>query len=301
MLPVLLSIGPIKIYSYGLFLALAFLVGSFVFFRRAKEAAFEEEKIFDSIIWTVLFGLLGARIYYLLFNFPDFGFNPLKWFWLTRYGGLSFHGGLLGGTFGLFLFTKREKWDFWQTADIAVFGLSLGQVIGRIGCFLNGCCFGIQTDLPWGVVFVGLEGRRHPTQIYEALFVLFIFFLLLKLERRYRLFSWYKGKSDKAAPGFLALSYLIFYNFGRILLENLRGDSLYWGRVRSAQLVSGLILFAALVTLYQRSGRKLKEDKKLLAVYCLSLINRLKYRVEIAKRKPKKIKKQRVKVGEDIK
>lgn len=301
MLPVLFSIGPIKIYAYGLFMALAFLVGSFVVFRRAKEEAFEEGKIFDGIIWTVLFGLLGARIYYLLFNFESFGFNLLKWFWLTRYAGLCFHGGLLGGILGLFFFTKREKWDFWQTADIAVFGLSLGQIIGRIGCFFNGCCWGIRTNLPWGVVFVGLEGRRHPTQIYESIFVLVIFFFLLKLERRYRLFAWYKGKKDKAEPGFLSLSYLIFYNLGRIFLENLRGDSLYWERIRSAQLVSGLILFAALVTLYQRSGRELLEDKKLLATCCLSLINRIKYRIEISKRKPKKTRKQRVKVGEDIK
>lgn len=301
MLPVLFSIGPIKIYSYGLFMALAFLSGSFVFFRRAKEAAFEEEKIFDSIIWTVLFGLLGARICYLLFNFADFGFNPLKWFWLTRYAGLSFHGGLLGGILGLFFFTKREKWDFWQISDMVVFGLALGQVIGRIGCFFNGCCFGIETDLPWGVVFVGLEGKRHPTQIYEALFVLLIFFLLLKLERRYRLFSWYQGKSDKAAPGFLSLVYLIFYNLGRIFLENLRGDSLYWKGIRSTQLISFLIFLVALVTLYQRSGRELGEDKRLLVGYCFSLINRVRYRVEIAKRKPRKAVKQRVKVGEDIK
>lgn len=300
MLPVLFSVGPIKIYSYGLFMALAFLVGSFIVWRRAKEEAFDEEKIFDAIIFTTLFALLGARIYYLLFNFKDFGFNLLKWFWLTRYVGLCFHGGLFGGILGLFLFTKREKWDFWQTADIAVFGLSLGQAIGRIGCFLNGCCYGTPTELFLGVKFSGLPERRHPTQIYEAIFVLLIFYLLLKLERRYRLFAWYRGKKDKAAPGFLALSYLSFYNLGRIFLENLRGDSVYWRGVRSTQLVSGLTLLVALIVLYQRSGRGWQEDKKLAGELGLSLMKKLKYNLKTVRRKEKKIKRG-IKVGEDIK
>lgn len=301
MLPILFSIGPLKIYSYGFFMALAFLSGSFVVWRRAKEEAYDEEKIFDAIIFTTLFAFLGARIYYLLFNFTEFGFNLLKWFWLTRYAGLSFHGGLLGGILGLFLFCKREKWDFWQTADMAVFGLVLAQVIGRIGCFLNGCCYGRPTNFFWGVKFAGLAEPRHPTQIYEAVFVLLIFFLLLKLERRYRLFTWYKGKKDKAAPGFLALSYLICYNSSRIFLEIFRQDSLYLMGIRSAQLASGLIMLASLVILYQRSGRGLKEDKELLITRCLLLFDKVKYGMKTAGRKPRKKKKQRVKVGEDVK
>ena len=153
MLPILFSIGPIKIYSYGFFISLAFLVGSFVVWKRAKEEAYDEEKIFDALVLTVLFALLGARGYFILLNFQNFGFNFLKWIWLTRYAGLCFHGGLLGGILGLFLFTRREKWDFWQTADIAVFGLVLGQAIGRIGCFLNGCCFGVPTGSIFGIRF----------------------------------------------------------------------------------------------------------------------------------------------------
>lgn len=255
---------------YGLFMALAFLVGSFEVWRRAKEEAFESEKIFDGIVITVLLGLLGARIHFVLLNFEHFGFNLLRWLWLTKYAGLRFHGGLLGGIFGLFLFTKREKWDFWQTADIAVLGLSLGQAIGRIGCFFN------EKDL---------------TQIYESIFVMLIFYLLLRLERRYRLFVWYKGKKDKAAPGFLGLSYLIIYNLGRIFLETLRGERVYW---------SGLIVLVALVCLYQRSGRELQKDKRLVINRCLLSMNELKYRIKTLRRKEKR-RRKRIKVGEDVK
>ena len=301
MLPVLLSIGSFKIYSYGIFMALAFLVGSFVVFRKAKEEAFDEGKIFDGIFTTTLFGLVGARAYFILLHFDQFGFNPLKWLWLTRYAGLCFHGGLLGGALGLFLFTKREKWDFWQAADIAVFGLALGQVIGKIGCFLNGCGYGQPTNFFLGVKFLGLAERRHPTQIYEAVLVFFIYYFLLRLERKYRLFEWYKGKKDKAAPGFLSLVYLIFYNLARIFLENLRGDSLYWMGIKTAQLVSGTILIFALIVLYYRSGRGLSEDKRLLVDNCSLLFDQVKYKIKTIGRKARKRVMRRVKVGKDIK
>ncbi len=300
MLPILFSIGPIKIYSYGFFISLAFLVGSFVVWKRAKEEAYDEEKIFDALVLTVLFALLGARGYFILLNFQNFGFNFLKWIWLTRYAGLCFHGGLLGGILGLFLFTRREKWDFWQTADIAVFGLVLGQAIGRIGCFLNGCCYGKPTNLFLGMKFAGLTERRHPTQLYEAILALLIFYLLLKLERRYRLFAWYKGKKDKAEPGFLALAYLIFYNLGRIFLENWRGDGIYWMGISTAKLVSGGILLVALIGFYLRSGRGWQEDKKLAGELGLSLMKKLKYNLKTVRRKEKKIK-TGIKVGKDIK
>lgn len=273
MLPILFSIGPIKIYSYGFFISLAFLVGSFVVWKRAKEEAYDEEKIFDALVLTILFALLGARVYFILLNFQNFGFNFLKWIWLTRYAGLCFHGGLIGGGIGLWWLVSSGRMGpacrqagFWQTADIAVFGLALGQVIAKIGCFFN---------------------QKDFTQIYESLLALLTFYFLLKIERRYRMFSWYKSQ----APGFLLLSYLTFYSLGRLFLEKLRGDSIY---------LSGLIVLASLVGLYLRAERRWQEDKKLLVARCLLLVNKIKYGMRIIGRKTRKKIKRRIKVGKDF-
>lgn len=286
-------------------MALAFLVGSFVIFRRAKEEAFDEENFFDALIFTTISGLIGARVYCVLINFSQFGLDPLKWIWLTKYAGLCFHGALIGGAIGLWWLVDSGKlgpaWrqaGFWQTADIAVFGLALGQAIARIGCFLNGCCYGKPTEVFWGVMFSGFEEKRHPTQIYEALFALLIFCFLNKLDRRYRLFDWYKGKKDRAEPGFLFLFYLITYNFGRIILEIWRGDSVYWWGIKSAQISSFFILLISLFGLYLRSGRDWQFDGKILAGRVTSVLTFLDLRKKT--RTKKKEKKGYVKVGDDI-
>jgi phosphatidylglycerol:prolipoprotein diacylglycerol transferase len=298
MLPVLFSIGSIEIRSYGLFMALALIVGSFVVWKKAKDEAYDEEKIFDGLVFTIIFGLIGARVYCVFLNFSRFGFDPLKWIWVTRYAGLCFHGGLLGGILGLYLFARREKWNFWQTADTAVFGLALGQVIARIGCFFDGCCFGQPTDVFWGVMFSGFEERRHPTQIYEAFLGLLIFYFLNKLERRYRLFDWYKGKKDRAEPGFLFLFYLIAYSFGRIILETWRGDSVYWLGIKSAQITSAFILLISLFGLYRRSGSDWQFNGKLLSERAISVLKGLEFREKT--RIKRREKKRHVKVGDDI-
>jgi len=280
MFPVLFEIGPVKIYSYGLFMALAFLVGSFVVWKKAKEEAFDEGKIFDGIIITTFFGLMGARLHFILFHFEHFGFDIIKWLWLTRYVGLYFYGGLFGGVLGLFWFTRRQKWDFWQIADIVVFGFSLAQIVAKIGCFFN---------------------KKDFTQIYEAILVFFIFYLLLKLERKYRLFDWYRGKKDKAEPGFLSLFYLILYSFSRIILENWREDGIYLIGIKITQIISVLILVFALIALYLRSGREIGGEKKLFTAQFLSLFDKIKKRMKITERKTRKKSKARIKVGKDIK
>jgi len=254
---------------FGLFLALGFLIGAFVFWYKAKEEAYDEEKIFDGIIITLFSALLGARLEFIFLNFQDFGFNLLKWFWLTRYTGLRFEGALLFGILGFYLFCRRLKWDFWLSADLAVFGLCWVQAIVKIGCFFN---------------------EKDITQIYESLLLFLIFFVLGRLERSYRLFAWYKGKKDRAAPGFLFLSYLIIFFTARMFLEKIRGNSLF---------LNGVIALISLGFLYWRSGRELPVDIRLLISYCCSAVNRLKYRLATLKRK-KITTKKKIKVGKDI-
>lgn len=260
MLPTLFSIGPITVYSYGLFLAIGFLAATYVIWKKALEANFEEEEIFDAVFLVTTAGLVGARLYYIFLHWPAFKFNFTKWFLVTRYPGLAVHGALLLGFLALYRLSKRRKWSFWTVADFSVLGLTIGQVIGRIGCFLNGCCWGVPTNLLLGIKFPGSLYRRHPTQLYEAFLLIFVFWLLNRVYQRYRFFSWYKGKKDEAQPGLTMSLYLIFYGLARFLIEFLRDDSVYWGRFKSAQILSLSIILFGVVLGYLRSGRELRED-----------------------------------------
>lgn len=260
MLPTLFSIGPITVYSYGLFLAIGFLVATYVIWKKALEANFEEEEIFDAVFLVTAAGLVGARLYYIILHWPAFKFNFAKWFLVTRYPGLAVHGALLFGFLALYRLAKKRKWSFWTVADFSVLGLTLGQVIGRIGCFLNGCCWGVTTNFLLGVKFPGSLHRRHPTQLYEAFLLVFVFWLLNRVYQRYRFFSWYKGKKDEAQPGLTMSLYLILYGLVRFLIEFLRDDSVYWGRFKSGQILSLLIVVLGVVFGYLRSGRELEED-----------------------------------------
>lgn len=224
---------------YGPFLALGFLLGSFIVWRRAKEEAYDEEKVFDAIVVSLFFGLLGARLHFIFINLSYFGTNLMKWFWLTRYAGLRWYGGLLGGFLGLAFFGEKARWGFWPTADIAVFGLALGQAVGLIGSFFNEYDF---------------------SQILEAVLIFVIYLILLRLERSYRLFTWYLGDKGRAEPGFLALVYLILSSLVKLGLAIFRGDPLY---------LSGFFLIAGIIGLYQRSGREFESDRRLV-------INRVK-------------------------
>ena len=215
---------------FGLFLAVGFFSGSFIIWKKAKDEALKEEKVFDGIIFVMLLGLLGARLDFIFHNFNEFGFNFLKWFWLTRYAGLNFNGGLLLGLLALYWFSRQlADWDFWPMADLAVFGLVAGQAIVKIGLFLF---------------------ERDISEIIEAAWLIIIFYFLTKMERRYRLFKWYQDQKKKAEPGFLILFYLIFYYLGRLPLEIWRGHALY---------LSSLIFLGSLIVFYQRSGINFKK------------------------------------------
>lgn len=215
---------------FGFFLALGFLLASFVIWRKAKDEAFEEEKVFDAIILTVVFGLIGGRLEFALTHWSEFGFDLGKFLWLTRYAGLGFVSALAGGILGLAWFSKKQKWDFWIMADLAVFGLALGQAVAKIGTFLD---------------------TKNWLELAEIIWLLLILFSLKRLERRYRLFAWYQGKKKQAPPGFLLLTYLFLYFLGQLVLAIFRRDYLY---------LDSLMILASLIALYGRSGRDWRED-----------------------------------------
>ncbi len=242
MYPILLSLGPLKIYSFGLFLLLAMVVGAFVIWREGRRENLDEEKLIDLLLFEAAFGLLGARIYYLITHFSDFGFSPFRWLLFSHFPGLSFWGALLAGVVGAFIFARRNGWSFWQVGNILVLGVTLGQAIGSIGAFLSGSAYGIVTALPWGVPMIGLLGRRHPVQLYDFLATLLIFVALLKFKNQ------------------RFLIYFLLFGLSQFFLEFLRGDSVYFFGWRVTQVISLFFIIISGALLYKRLGRSPKLD-----------------------------------------
>lgn len=169
MYPVLFSIGGLSFSSFGVFLALGFLLGIFLVWRLCRAWDLDEEKSLDLTLLTFIGGLLGARIYFAAENLPVFASSPLNLILINKVPGLSFWGGLLGGWLTMYIFARRKRLDFWQLADIALVGVVGGLVLSDIGCFLGGCNIGVPTSAFFGVTMVGSLGKRWPVQLIEAL------------------------------------------------------------------------------------------------------------------------------------
>lgn len=210
MLPVLFSIGNIAVSSFGVFLALAFLLSVFLIWRLSRAWDLEEEKILDLTLLTFLGALLFARIYFVFEHLQFFLASPLKIILLTKFPGFSFWGGFLGGWLTLFYFCRRQRLDFWQIADIAAVGFLGGLILSAIGCLLGGCDIGTPSKLFLAVPMVGAIGKRFPVQALEAAF---LSFGLLKI--------WPKATHFHLRGQILSLS-LIYIGMVKFLTEPLR-------------------------------------------------------------------------------
>ena len=207
--PVIYQWGPFTIYSYGLMLAIAVIVCSFFMSRDAERLGMKPELVFDFIFWITVSGILGARLFFITLNWKFFLENPLEMIMIQK-GGLAWQGGLTLGSLAAWLFIKQHKLHLLTTLDLASPYIALGQSIGRIGCFLNGCCFG--KEVSWGIYFSVHEAHLHPTQLYCSFGLLIIFFLLKK----------YQTKSP--VPGKTFALYLILASILRFTVEFFRAD-----------------------------------------------------------------------------
>lgn len=174
MLPVLFSIGNISVSSFGVFLALGFLLTVLLVWRLARAWDLDEEKILDLTLLTFVGGLIGARVYFALEHWQIFFTSPLKLILIMKYPGFSFWGGFLGGWLTLHFLARRMKMDFWQAADIASVGLIGGLVLSDLGCFFGGCSVGVVSKAFFAVPMVGLISNRWPVQLVEALLLVII-------------------------------------------------------------------------------------------------------------------------------
>ena len=211
------------IYFYGVVLALAIIAGTFVSEHiGTKFFALKKETIIDLAPYLVIFGIIGARLYYCLLNYDFYLRFPTE-ILAIRHGGISIHGAIIGGLIGLVIFSKRHKVSALKLADVSAIGLALSQSIGRWGNFFNSEAFGLPTNLPWKL-YIAPQYRPipfteneyfHPTFLYESILDLIIFFILFYIVKN----------KPAQKEGNIALYYLIAYSIVRIFVEYFRIDS----------------------------------------------------------------------------
>lgn len=221
--PRLFDLGPFTIYTYGVLLAAAFLLGLKLATTRARRRGLDPARILDLGIYIIVAAIAGGKLLLLVTDFRSFRANPADFLSLARSGGV-FYGGLILAVLVAFWYMRRHRLPLWPTFDVFAPGIALGHAIGRAGCFMAGCCWGHATTLPWGVTFtdpftgsyVGtpLGVPLHPTQIYEMLAETAILLFLLWLERGH----------GRNFPGRTFWTYILLYGLSRYGIEFFRGD-----------------------------------------------------------------------------
>ncbi|MFM7455972.1 MAG: prolipoprotein diacylglyceryl transferase [Vulcanococcus sp.] len=262
--PLLFQLGPFSLRWYGLLIALAVLLGLVLATRLGKLRGLDPAVIADLLPILVLAAVVGARLYYVLFEWRQYQLNWLDALAVWR-GGIAIHGALLGGTAAVILYARWRRLAFWNLLDVLLPSVALGQAIGRWGNFFNSEAFGLPTDLPWKLT-IPLANRPlefldqasfHPTFLYESLWNLGVLALLLLLFQR-----GLRGQIQ-LPPGALSCVYLIAYSSGRLWIEGLRIDPLCLlgsppdcaGGLRMAQLMSLLLIGLGSFGLYWLYGR----------------------------------------------
>ena len=249
---IICTIFGIHIYFYGVVLAAAILIGTFVSeYVGTAFYKFQKETVIDLVPYLVLFGIIGARLYYCVLN-SDFYLRFPTEILAIRHGGISIHGAILGGFLGLLIFAKRRKLSVLKLADVSAVGLALAQAVGRWGNFFNSEAFGKPTELPWKL-YIAPQYRPipyqdyeyfHPAFLYESIldFVIFgILFLIIKYGKTYK-------------DGNILLLYLMLYSAVRIFVEHYRIDSvLYIQGIPVAIIVSAIILVLSSILLLIRN------------------------------------------------
>ncbi len=258
--PEIINIGGLSIRWYSVLILIGIILAIFLAEKEAKKFNYEKDFVFDLAFWAVIFGIIGARLYYVIFNFSLYKNNLLDVFKVWN-GGLAIHGGILGGLITVIVYCKRKKINILRVTDIAVPSLIIAQAIGRWGNFFNSEAHGPVTTLTnLKELFIPqfiIDGMNiggvyyHPTFYYESLWCILGFIILLLVRKFY--------KSLKC--GQLTCIYLMWYGVGRLLIESLRTDSLMLGSIKVAQLVSiGMVVIGLLIFIYL-CFNKLKKGK----------------------------------------
>lgn len=258
---VAVELGPIQIYWYSIFIFIGLLVASILIFREARKRNIDEDFLVNVIFDSIIIGLIGARLYYVLFNIPYYASNPLEILAVWN-GGLAIHGGIFAALIFILLYCRKKKVNVLQLLDIIVVGLIVAQAIGRWGNFFNSEAYGQVTT------FAELKSQQIPTFIINGMYILgeyrqptffyestwcFAGFLAMLIIRRYKYLK----------LGQLTGVYLFWYGLGRLLIESLRSDSLMLGPIKIAQVVSILFIIGGIVLFVYNLVKSTPTDKRL--------------------------------------
>jgi len=254
------NICGLNIYYYGIILAIAICTGViFSDWIGIKYFNLKKETIIDLAPYLIIFGIIGARLYYCILDYNFYLRFPTEIFAL-RHGGISIHGAIFGGIIGLIIFAKKHKLSVFNLMDVCAVSLPLSQAIGRWGNFFNSEAYGTPTNLPWGL-YISPSYRQipyldyeffHPAFLYESILDLIIFFILLFLVSKQKL----------KKSGQLTLYYLILYSLARILVEMCRIDSVkYIFNIPVAILMSVGIIIVSLFLLLKSFNCNKKEEE----------------------------------------
>lgn len=258
---VALELGPIQIYWYSIFIFLGLLTASILIFKEARKRNIDEDFLINLIFNTIIIGLIGARVYYVLFNIPYYASNPIEILAVWN-GGLAIHGGIFAALAFILIYCKKKNVNILQLLDIIVVGLIIAQAIGRWGNFFNSEAYGqvttyaelkaqqIPTFIINGMYILG--EYRQPTFFYESTWC-FAGFLAMLIIRKYKYLK----------RGQLTGFYLFWYGLGRLLIESLRTDSLMLGPIKIAQVVSIVFIITGIVLFFYNLIKSTPTDKRL--------------------------------------
>jgi len=242
--PVILHAGGFELRWYGLMILLAVVAGMYILLSRARKKGISKDDIYGLLPWIIVGGMLGARLFHIVDNLGYYLKNPLLILQFQQ-GGLAIWGALIGGAIATVIYCRVRKLSLIRIADAAVPALLVGQIVGRVGCIINGDSYGSLTNLPWGFIYTnpgalipssywGLP--THPYPVYEMLWNEIILLVLLKLEHVF--------KKD----GMMFFSYLVLYAVGRFILTFVRQENTWFWGLQEAQVLALAIFFISAIT-----------------------------------------------------
>lgn len=241
---ILFELGPITIYWYSVTMLLAVLTGIYLATKESKKQGMSSF-ISDLVTYIIVFGIIGARLYYVIFNFDNYKYDLLSIFKIWE-GGIAIYGAIIGGFIAIVYLAKQRKQSIIKTTDIITPGLILAQSIGRWGNFFNGEAHGSEVTLEFlnnlhlpKFIIEGMhiDGTYYqPTFLYESIWCLLGFIVLIIIR-----------KLTKRKDGIMTYSYFIWYGLGRMFIEGLRTDSLYLGNFRISQIVSLILIMTGII------------------------------------------------------
>jgi phosphatidylglycerol:prolipoprotein diacylglycerol transferase len=250
MYPILFRFGDFALHTYGVLLAVGFLLAVFLARQEALRTGIDPNLMLDLSFYLLLAALLGSRLFYVLTNWPEFAENPIDIFKFWR-GGLVFYGGLIFALFIGIWYVRKHRLNLQKMADLAAPSIAIGQALGRLGCFSAGCCYGQPTTAFCAVTFrdpnslAPLGVPLHPTQLYESAATFGIFLALITMRRSER----FQGR--------LLWYYLLFYSIARFIVEFYRGDPRGWaiqGDLSTSQAIGIPVALLALFMILRKKS-----------------------------------------------